>query len=326
MVAKKKSGIEHTKTTSSVFLPYSSFAVILSVFLMLSSFTTDIAFSIPNRYNIPLVVNHPPVVKAGPDQTVEENGTVVLHGIANDSDPGDIISYSWRQMAGHAVKLSSSNSKNPSFIAPKVSVDTQLRFALTARDDRGATSITPANVTITVEHINRALVANAGTDQTVNAGYVVILDGSKSRDQDNDPLTYTWKETEGTPVVLNGANTSIATFTAPKGISSDTDMTFELTVTDSKNATNTSTVKVTAKYVPPPNQPSIANAGLDQTVNAGDKVILYGSGSKDPDGTIISYSWKQSSGPSVALNSSDRGGKTFSAPPVLSVTTYPLLL
>ena len=110
-------------------------------------------------------------------------------------------------------KISRSNSKNPSFIAPKVSVDTQLRFALTARDDRGATSITPANVTITVKHINRALVANAGTDQTVNAGYVVTLDGSKSRDQDNDPLTYTWKETEGTPVVLNGANTSIATFT-----------------------------------------------------------------------------------------------------------------
>ena len=48
---------------------------------------------------------------------------------------------------------------------------------------------------------------------------------------------------------------------------------------------------------------------------------MYGSGSKDPDGYIISYSWKQSSGPSVALNSSDRGGKTFSAPPVLSVTT-----
>ena len=27
-----------------------------------------------------------------------------------------------------------------------------------------------------------------------------------------------------------------------------------------------------------------ANAGLDQIVNAGDKVILYGSGSKNPDG------------------------------------------
>jgi murein DD-endopeptidase MepM/ murein hydrolase activator NlpD len=46
-----------------------------------------------------------------------------------------------------------------------------------------------------------------------------------------------------------------------------------------------------------PNQLPIANAGPDQTVSAtgpsGAQVILDGSGSTDPDGTISSFSWKE---------------------------------
>ena len=152
---------------------------------MLSSFINDIALGIPNRYYAP-VVNHPPVVKAGPNQTAEENATVVLHGIASDPDSGDKLSYSWKQMAGLAVKLSSSNTTNPSFTAPNVSADTQLKFAFTAKDDKGATSITPAIVAITVKHINHPPIANAGTNLTVNTGHFVTLDGSKSKDPDGD--------------------------------------------------------------------------------------------------------------------------------------------
>ncbi len=122
-------------------------------------------------------------------------------------------------------------------------------------------------------------------------------------------------------VTLNGADTSIATFTAPKDISSDTDMIFELTVTDSKNATNTATVKVTDKYIPPPNQPPTANAGSDQTVNAGDTVTLDGSGSRDPDGNITSYSWTQTSGPAVTLNDANTCNITFTLQLYQSDTT-----
>ena len=64
-------------------------------------------------------------------------------------------------------------------------------------------------------------------------------------------------------------------------------------------------VKVIDKYVPPPNQLPIANAGSDQIVNTGDKVTLNGSRSKDPDGKITSYSWTQISGPAVTLNGSN---------------------
>ena len=68
-------------------------AVIFIVLLILFLLTTENALSIPNTYYPGLsIVDHPPVVKAGPDQIVKENETVVFHGIANDSDPGDKIS------------------------------------------------------------------------------------------------------------------------------------------------------------------------------------------------------------------------------------------
>jgi hypothetical protein len=64
------------------------------------------------------------------------------------------LGYLWRQIAGPAVVLSNSNSANPTFTAPTISDDTQLKFLLTVADDKSASS-NPATVTITVKLINR---------------------------------------------------------------------------------------------------------------------------------------------------------------------------
>jgi hypothetical protein len=265
--------------------------------------------------------NHPPVANVGPDQTVNENATVMLVGAAVDPDPNDKLSYSWMQTAGPAVILNGPNTPSPTFTAPSnIPSDTKLKFALTAKDDKGAASGNPAVVTITVKHINHPPTADAGQDQTVNPGYVVTLDGTKSNDPDSsDTLTYSWIQTAGPNVTLNGANSPIATFTAPSNnISANTDLIFRLTVKDSKNGTGATNVKVTDKFIPPPNQPPTANAGVDQTVNAGDNVHLDGTKSKDPDGTIASYSWKQIGGPAVTLDGANTAAPTFTAPSNIS--------
>ncbi len=51
---------------------------------------------------------------------------------------------------------------------------------------------------------------------------------------------------------------------------------------------------------PPPNQPPVANAGADQTITLPvSSLALSGTGS-DPDGTVASYGWSETGGPSQA--------------------------
>ena len=114
-------------------------------------------------------VNHPPIAKVGPDQTVNESSKVTLFGLAIDPDPNDKLSYSWTQLAGPAVTLNGANLATPTFTAPSnVPFDVQLKFSLTVKDDKGAASSNDAILTITIKHINRPPVANAGTDREID--------------------------------------------------------------------------------------------------------------------------------------------------------------
>jgi large repetitive protein len=167
-----------------------------------------------------------------------------------------------------------------------------------------------AVVTITVKHLNRSPVANAGKNQTVNAGHIATLDGGGSNDPDGDLLKYAWLQTSGPSVVLS----SIITFTTPKDISADTTLIFKLTVTDDKNARDVATSQVSVKYVLPPNQSPVANAGQDQTADAGTDVTLDGSASSDPEGDPLKYSWMQTGGPAVTINGADTATPTFTSP------------
>ena len=65
----------------------------------------------------------------------------------------------------------------------------------------------------------------------------------------------------------------------------------------------------------------VANAGPDQIVNEGTSVTLNGTASKDPDGNITSYSWRQIVGNSVELSEENTAATTFVAPHVLKNNT-----
>ena len=274
-----------------------------------------------------LTTNHPPKANAGINQTVNENTTVVLNGIAIDPDPNDDnkLTYLWKQTAGPPVKLSDNTNTNPSFITPNVTSDREIKFSLVAKDDKGAESKNPAIITITVKHLNHSPIAVAGADMTVNAGDIGTLDASKSEDPDSDLLKYSWNQSDGPGVKLDNVNTSLSTFTAPFNISADATLTFTLTVKDDKNATDMDDTTVVVKSIPLPNTPPAANGSIDQIVDAGDSVQLDGSGSIDPDGNITLYKWNQIAGPPVTLSDADTARPSFTAPSNISSTSNALI-
>lgn len=73
---------------------------------------------------------------------------------------------------------------------------------------------------------------------------------------------------------------------------------------------------VTANFQEVVNEPPVANAGDDQTVDEGAPVTLDGSDSSDPDGTIASYLWTQTGGTTVTLSDPNFVSPAFKAPPV----------
>ncbi|MFT4768327.1 MAG: serine protease [Glaciecola sp.] len=64
----------------------------------------------------------------------------------------------------------------------------------------------------------------------------------------------------------------------------------------------------------PANIPPVAEAGIAQSVGAGDAVTLDAGNSRDSDGNIVTIAWSQSEGPTVDLVGADQSQTTFTAP------------
>lgn len=145
--------------------------------------------------------------------------------------------------------------------------------------------------------------ANAGTDQSVDENSEVTLAGSGT-DSDGTIASYNWAQTSGSPVTLQNADSSTATFQAPD-VTEDQQLIFELTVTDDDGASATDAVQVTVSNVVTVNQPPSANAGESQEALESTVVTLDGSASFDSDGSISLYNWEQISNGAPVLTISN---------------------
>ena len=259
-------------------------------------------------------VNDPPTANAGADQNVEEGQQVVLDGSDSNDPDGSVLSWQWTQTAGTEVVLSNSASMQPTFTSPNVNASGEsLIFKLTVTDSQGLKSTDTCIVNVI--WINEPPVADAGTDQDVEEGQQVVLEGSGSVDPDGSIVSWQWTQVEGTLVSLSNPASMNPVFTSPSvDLDGDT-LTFKLTVTDSEGLKSTDTCIVyVSNAAGIPNAPPVANAGPDQNINEGIQVVLNGSSSYDLDGSIVSWQWTQIGGQQVSLDNDAAMNPVFDSP------------
>jgi lysophospholipase L1-like esterase len=174
--------------------------------------------------------NLAPNADAGQDQSANPFSSVELDGSASTDEDGYISSYQWVQTSGPSVVLDSADSAITTFTVPDPDVDTTLSFDLTVTDSSNDQATDSVDI-----FVNAAPRAIAGPDQSVTENTLIVLDGSQSSDPGGtDIAQFAWTQTSGPAVQLTNADSDVATFTAPAGVT-DT-LTFKLTVYDENSA------------------------------------------------------------------------------------------
>ena len=231
-------------------------------------------------------VDNVPVANAGQDQ--ESDPTVVeLDGSGSFDPNGDPLSYTWSQVEGTEVTLSDVHAIRPTFLERRWG---EYGFQLVVNDGRVGSY--PDEVLITIRNVPPT--ADAGTDQVVDAGNRVVLDGSATRDANGDPIRFSWTQIEGPSVPLQGADEEKSSFLPEiSGV-----YRFELVAYDGELYGPPDDVQVVVNDL---NRLPTADAGEDQTVLVESTVSLDGSGSTDPEEDPLDYLWTQVEGPETVV-------------------------
>lgn len=146
-----------------------------------------------------------------------------------------------------------------------------------------------------------------------------MLDGSASRDQDGDALTYKWTQISGATVAIANSTSAKASINLP-AVTLDQTLAFRLTVTDAKGLSNAVDVQVVNK-APKANQAPVINAMEAVSVTAGESLSLHAQAT-DPDGDALTYSWSVPA--DMNATGTDTANVRITAPDVANASTFTL--
>ncbi|MGB2581482.1 MAG: PKD domain-containing protein [Thermoplasmata archaeon] len=221
--------------------------------------------------NLTIAPDAPPVANPGPDMIVDEDTVVVFDGSASTDDNKDIIeNYTWT-----IIEL----SVEMYGVSPEFTFDTPDVYTveLVVNDTIGQLSL-PGSMTVTVTDVT-APIAIAGLDMSVPSDSTVILNGSLSSDNVG-VVIYTWTFTDDdAEVVLSGEAVDHV-------FSNVGDIVVTLTVEDAAGNNDTDELTVTVLDATDP----VADAGPDQSVEAGEEVTFDGIDSSD-NVLVVSWTW-----------------------------------
>ena len=239
-------------------------------------------------------MNQPPVVDAGPDQTIALPDSATLNATATDDrwpEPPAFLTLTWTQVSGPGTVTFANASVEDTTASFSISGTYVLQ--LTADDSQ---LIVSDQLTVTVHPQNQPPVVDAGPDQTIALPSSAILDGTVTDDGWPQPpaaLTLSWIEVSGPGTVAFGDDTAADT-AASFSISGT--YVLQLTADDGQIAVS-DRVTIT---VHPENQPPVVDAGPDQTIALPDSATLDGTVTDDgwPDPPAeLTLAWTRVSGP-----------------------------
>ena len=199
-----------------------------------SGYSNQVSYSVATANGAPAT----PATPTGASSALV-NASITFSTLATDPN-NDSLEYRYDWGDGVISGWGAANQSHSWSAAGSYTVKAQ------ARDSHLAESALSIGKTITISQ-NQPPTANAGPDQTVDAGAVVSLNGTGS-DPENGILSWQWTQTAGTAVILTGATTQQARFTAPNVATRSATLTlvFALQVNDAGGlpATDTIAVKV----------------------------------------------------------------------------------
>ena len=215
-------------------------------------------------------LNSKPVANAGADQSICVGDTVQLDGSKSTDVDGDPLTFRWSFTStpiGSIATLSDPKAMTLTFM-----VDLPGTYVVQLIVNDG--QVDSASATVTITALNSKPVANAGSDQTVYLRDTIQLDGSGSRDADNDPLTYQWSFTSRpaqSQAVISDPTAVSPTFVADLvGL-----FVAQLMVHDGKVASSPDTVSITVipRMVTVPNVAGMTQTAAQSTIIAANLTV-----------------------------------------------------
>lgn len=296
----------------SLARPQSSDAMLMDAQMAVANFLPDVA----GEYQVELVVNDgtidslpanltitvvgedlnntPPVADAGVNRQVKLGEAVTLDG-SNSVDPeGDTLSFAWSLVGAPAGSSATIADQEAAIASITPDVEGMYQIRLIVND--GMLGSNPALLTlIAVQETpeNQAPVARQSGDQNAEVGELVTLDGTMSQDPDGQSVTYSWMlvKPSGSNSFLSAPTASRPTFTP------DVEGTYTATLTVSDGMLSSAPVAttITASLG---NQAPTARVGMARSVLTGQRVMLDGDSSSDPEGTSLTFNWTLTDKPS----------------------------
>ncbi|MCO4769607.1 MAG: PKD domain-containing protein [Deltaproteobacteria bacterium] len=223
-----------------------------------------------------VVTNQAPVAEAGGPYNGNQGVAMPVFGFGSVDPDGSLTTYEWDCDNNGTYEVTTTSPTGTTCTFATIGTYT---INLRVTDDDGATATDSATALIG----NQVPVSAPGGPYSALQNQTVNVDGSSSTDTDGTLVDYSWDCDAGNGVSLVSTGTSSSTTCTYSSVGT---YTITLQVTDDDGATDTQTTTVLVSNGAP-----VAVAGGPYTGVKNVAVTVDGSGSSDPDGTLVSYAW-----------------------------------